>query len=275
MKIKLSLLDLPERDLRANVDEDALDELAASLRDHGQLQPIGVKEKIDGRYEVVFGSRRTRAARLIAWDEIEGALIEMSPSHSSDAKKLIENVQRLDMTPIEEAYGLTDLIGDGEINVRELQRQTGKSREWVRTRLDLIELPEDLQGAVQAGVLGVGVAKAFGRIANPIVREQYIKAAVENGCTTDQAIVWAGQAQFAESGIMTMEQIQREGIDLTQQPPIMDQHYDCFLCHTLTNWRRVNTLVICGTCQDAVISSHQDDKRPSPPTPLDIDAVLR
>lgn len=252
MKLQLLLVDLPDRDLRAAVDEDALDELAASMREVGQLQPIGVKEKTGDRFEVVYGARRTRAAQLIGWQEIEAVLVENNGVDNAHAKKLIENVQRLDMTPIEEAYGLLDLIGDGEINVRRLQQQTGKSREWVRTRLELAEMPEDLQGAVQAGVIGVGVARAFSKIQNETVREQYIKAAVENGCTADQAIVWASQASFAESGIMTMDQIQDHGDNAAPPPQVVDQQYHCFICGQMHSWRRVNTLVICGGCQDVI-----------------------
>lgn len=269
MNIALELIDLPERDLRAHVDEDALDELAASLRDQGQLQAIGVKAKDDGRYEVVFGARRTRAARILHWQEIRADIITENGHGTTQAAKLIENVQREPLTPIEEAYGLLDLIGDGAADVRELQRQTGKSREWIKTRLELAELPEDLQGAVQAGVIGIGVARAFGRIANDDVREQYIRAAAENGCTTDQAAIWANQAEFAATGIMTMQEIQRTGeasIDVSQTE---ERHYNCFICKGVHSWRRISTVVICGTCIDAVAGT--TDKMPDHPSPTALD----
>jgi len=255
MKISLSKIDLPERDLRASVDEDALDELAASLRDHGQLQPIGVRPKADERFEVVFGSRRTRAAVLNAWETIEASIVEEHGNQTTAASKLIENVQRLDMTPIEEAYGLADLIGDGQADIRQLQRQTGKGREWIRTRLELIDLPEDLQGAIQAGMIGIGVARAFGKIQNAEVREMYVKSAIENGCTAEQAVVWAGNAQFAESGIITMDQIERQQSLDTPPPQVVDQQYHCFICAHLQSWRNVNTLVVCGSCQDSIAAA--------------------
>ena len=265
MNISLDRIELPGRDLRAHVDEDALDELAASLRDHGQLQPIGVRA-IDGeRFEVVFGARRTRAARLLKLTEIRADIIEDTATSSSHAKKLIENVQRLDMTPIEEAYGLLDLIGDGAVDLRELQRQTGKGRQWIQTRLELAALPEDLQGAVQAGVISIGVARAFGTISNPEVREQYLKSAIENGCTADQAQIWAHQAQFAESGIMAMTNYASADNVILQTPQVVDQQYSCFICAQLQSWRRVNTLVVCGTCQDAIATT----RTPAETDPID------
>ena len=271
MQIPLNLLDLPEKDLRAAIDEDALDELAASLRDHGQLQPIGVKDKPDGRFEVVFGSRRTRAAKLNAWSAIEGNLVADNALANSEAKKLIENVQRLDMTPMEEAYGLADLIGDGEINVRALQAQTGKSRDWIRTRLALINMPDDLQGAVQAGVLNIGVAQQFATIESPIVREMYINAAVENGCSNDQAKAWAAQAQYAEQGVKTMDEINREALENHNLRPPADLHYHCFICSVLYNWRRTNPLIVCTDCQDKIGAARTGDYEDGQPTPLDTD----
>lgn len=270
MKIPLDEITLPEYDLRSDIDEDALDELAASMTEQGQLQPIGVKRKDGGGFEVVFGARRTRAAWLNNWTHIEGNIIDQTETRDANAQKLIENVQRLDLTPIEEAHGIASLIGEGEISVRNLQRQTGKSREWIRTRLDLLTLPDDLQAAVQKKLLSIGVARAFGVIQNRIVRDQYVKMAAENGCTADQAVIWAGQAKFAESGILTMDEIQRTGIDITAASPIVDQHYHCFVCAQLTNWRRINALMICGGCQDAVVKSRSVPNPDALPYPLEI-----
>lgn len=270
MKIKLNLIDLPTSDLRASIDEDALDELADSLRESGQLQPIGVSQKEDGRFEVIFGARRTRAANLLGWSEIEATIRTTTERENTRADKLIENVQRQDLTPIEEAYGLIELIGDGETDVRKLQRQTGKSRAWILTRLHLVEMPEDLQGAVQAGVIGLGVAKALATIENAEIREQYTRHAAENGCTEDQATIWASQAKFAEQGIMAMDALDRRNDELRDEPQIVDQQYSCFICRVENSWRRVNTLVICGTCQEAVTSSrHTLDADPIH-SPLDI-----
>lgn len=252
MKIRLEILDLPAHDLRAIVDEDALDELADSLREHGQLQPIGVRPTDGDRFEVVYGARRTRAARSLGWTEIEAHVLENATEENTAAKKLIENVQREELTPIEEAYGLLSLIGDGEANVRSLQRQTGKSRDWIRNRLDLLALPEDVQGIVQAGLLGVGVAKALGNIENDEVRKMYLDAAVENGCTADQAAIWANQAQYAATGIGAVLEPPLADGELPPPPQVVEQQYHCFSCGKLHNWRKVNTLVVCGPCQSDI-----------------------
>lgn len=269
MKISLAKIDLPTKDLRATIDEDALDELADSMRDRGQLQPIGIRATAGDRFEVVFGARRYRAAKLNGWTEIEANITEAHDDENTAADKLIENVQRQDLTPIEEAYGIFELIGDDPPDIRKLQRQTGKSRAWILSRLELIELPEDIQGAVQAGVLGLGVAKALATIENQQVREQYTQHAVDNGCTTDLAQIWANQAKFAEAGIIAVEQLETRNRQILDQSPIAEQHYNCFVCSTSTSWRRVNALMVCGDCQDAVTSNRHTYDADPPPTPLD------
>lgn len=257
MKIRLADVHLPERDLRAAIDQDSLEELADSLRDHGQLQPIGVVEHNTGSYEVVYGARRTRAAKMIGWDTIEAHIIERTGDDNNAAKKLIENVQRENLTPIEEAYGLLDLIGDGEADVRSLQRQTGKSRDWIKGRLALLDLPDDMQGAVQAGVISLGVARALGTIENDDIRQQYLKYAIENGVTADQAAIWAGQAEFAATGMMTMQHHDQLNTAIASEPQVVDQHYSCFRCAELKSWRQVNTLVLCGPCQNDIATGRQ------------------
>lgn len=252
MKIQLSQIDLPQKDLRASVSDDSLDELAASLRDHGQLQPIGVRASGDGRYEVVFGARRTRAARLNGWLEIEGNEVEENHASSAASKKLIENVQRENLTPIEEGYGLLELIGEAEADVRILQRQTGKSRGWITDRLKLVTLPADIQGAVQSGLLSMAAAFHLGQIENEDIRTQYVTSAIENGCTADTAKLWAAQASFAATGLyphgMTEDQLHAA----TEHMPSAEMMFMCFICNSSRKGREVISMIACTSCHSQI-----------------------
>lgn len=291
MNIAIEYIRLPEIDLRVTIDEDALDELADSLRDRGQLQAIGVrpihptlfegKTAIDpqinfegfirdgGTFEVVYGARRFRAAGLIGWTEIRCEIADEIDEVTTAANKLIENVQREQLTPIEEAYAMLNLIGNEPPEIRKLQRQTGKSRAWILSRLALVEMPPDIQGAVQAGAIGLGVAKALGAIENAEVREQYVRHAIENGCTEDQATIWASQARWAESGIVAMDQLEKINAERGDAPPIVEQVYKCFVCTSEVSWRRINPLNVCGPCQEAVISTRHTSHPDPTPSPLD------
>jgi len=262
MQIPLTLIDLPTNDLRARIDEDALDELADSLRDHGLLQPIGLKPTGNDRYEVVYGARRTRAAQQLGWTSIEAHIQERNSEQKDAAAKLIENVQRQDLTPIEEAYGLFALIGDAELSTRQLQKQTGKSRDWITNRLKLLDLPDDLQAAVQAGALGVGVATALGTIQDDEVRRQYVDHAIDQGITAPIARAWAEQAHYAATGIKTMRDHDTTDTIEGQEPVFVVQKWNCFSCAQPYDFRRVSTLVICSVCQDKITQTRPTGKQP-------------
>lgn len=249
MNIHLTQIRLPEKDLRASINAEALDELADSLRDRGQLQAIGVRAVDLDLYEVVFGARRFRAATMLNWETIRAEVIPDADDQTTASNKLIENIQREDLTPIEEAYGVLELIGDDEPNFRRLQQQTGKSREWIRTRLELAIMPEDLQKALQSNSISIGVARAFSIIESDKVRDQFTQYAAENGLTADDARRWAMNATAAETGIQTMlEHNEQLELDRQRMPPIL-QKWNCFSCREPRLQTECSMLVICGQCQ--------------------------
>lgn len=257
MQIPLANLRLPEKDLRASIDQESLWELADSMKIRGQLQPIGVRSIGDDLFEVVFGARRTRAAKLLEWEFIEGALTQLSSEADTAANKLIENVQRQDLTPIEEAQGLLELISQGIEDVHALQRQTGKSRAWIQNRIALANMPRDCQGALQAGVISIGVALALSEIKHDELREQYLNQAATYGMTTAEAEGWRNQAQWAEMGIAPPDPtVNGDGTSMVPEP-MAPHNYNCFVCRDEADWRLVNTLIVCKPCQHAIRTSHE------------------
>lgn len=257
MKIELSKIQLPELDLRATVDEDKIDELASSLDAEGLLQPIGVKPIADGNYEVVFGARRTRAARLLNWETIEANVLDNADAGRNHAQKLIENVQRENLTPIEEGYALVDMIGDDELDLRKLQRRTGKSKAWLQTRLELVALPDDVQSLVQDGKLSIGAARHLGKIAHPETRTLYLSYALDNGCTEDTAKQWLALSDATTGGMLSGEQTLEALQEIAEREPHMLPNVNCFICLAVYPVTKVNTLVTCGPCQSHIIEHRQ------------------
>lgn len=274
MLLPIDAITLPTKDLRATVDQDALEELADSMRDNGQLQSIGVRplpgvrdwfdfvdgDRINhhefisngGRFEVVFGARRFRAALLNDWDQIKAEIVDDHDETSTAKNKLIENVLRENLTPIEEAYGLVELVGDDGPNFRRLQEQTGKSREWIRNRLELVTMPDDLQQAIQGGFIGVGVAKAFAGIDDDDVRRQFLEYACNNPMTADDARRWAANADAAKTGIHTMLEHDEQLAEQLANMPYVPQLWNCFGCKQPREQTECNMLVICRSCQTAM-----------------------
>ncbi len=160
--IKLSRITPRGDQPRKNFDETSLQLLADSIREHGVIQPIIVRETtgVDDNYEIIAGERRWRASRLAGLDEIPAVI--MTGDDLKVAKvSLIENVQRQDLNPIEEALAYKALIERFNLKQEEVAQQAGKSRSAVANMLRLLELPDEILEFVQDGRLSMGHARAL------------------------------------------------------------------------------------------------------------------
>ncbi len=144
---------------RSRFDDDALDELSASIREVGVLQPIIVTES-DRGYVLVAGERRWRASRLAGLTEIP-AVVREGAGESSLVEALVENVQRQDLTPLEEAHAFQQLLEDHGMSQEDIAQRVGKSRPAVANTLRLLQLPGPIQTLVDGGLLSAGGARAL------------------------------------------------------------------------------------------------------------------
>ncbi len=160
--IKISRIS-PRRDQpRKQFDENALQVLADSIREHGVLQPIIVRE-VDGlgeNYEIIAGERRWRASRLAGLDEIPAVVMTGDDLKVAEVS-LIENVQRKDLNPVEEALAYKALIERFGLKQEEVAAQAGKSRSAIANMLRLLELPDEILMLVQEDRLSMGHARAL------------------------------------------------------------------------------------------------------------------
>ena len=145
---------------RSIFDTDRLEELATSIRHQGVIQPIVVRVMDDDRYELVAGERRWRAAQLAGLDEIP-AIIRKVPDEIAIAMALVENIQREDLNPIEEASALRRLVDEFQMTHQEAGDAVGRSRSAVSNLLRLLELSEDVRELVDAKHLEMGHARAL------------------------------------------------------------------------------------------------------------------
>jgi len=147
---------------RKEFDPQALEDLSASIKVQGVLQPILVRPLPGGKegYELVAGERRTRASKMAGLKEIP-ALVRTLTDMETLAIALIENLQREDLNAIEEARGFQQLLKDFGLNQEELARQVGKSRSALANSLRLLNLPEVIQADIQSGVLTAGHGRAI------------------------------------------------------------------------------------------------------------------
>ena len=160
--VKLKLMEIePNRDQpRKSFDEDSLAELAASISQHGIIQPLLVRPIADGGYQLVAGERRWRAARLAGLTEVPVVIRELSEDEVA-VLSLIENLQREDLNPIEEALGLQNLMETYGLSQEEAAEKVGKSRPAVANTLRLLKMPAEIADFVRQGALSAGHARAL------------------------------------------------------------------------------------------------------------------
>lgn len=145
---------------RSQIDSPSLEELAASIREHGVLQPILVTRAGDGGYILVAGERRWRAAQLADLEEVPVVITEFA-NHDLLTVALVENLQRQDLSPLEEAGAYQRLIQDAKLTQEQVAKRVGKSRTAVANSLRLLQLPARIRKSLAAAEISEGHARAI------------------------------------------------------------------------------------------------------------------
>ena len=159
---------------RTDFDDDSLKELAKSIELYGLIQPILVRE-VKGKYEIVAGERRWRACKLVGLKEIPGIIKDMGQEESAKIA-LIENIQREDLNPVEEAQAYKTLMEEFKLTQEELSLQIGKSRSYISNSIRILNLDNKVLDHISSGELSQGHGKAILSIKD---KEEQIKIAKE------------------------------------------------------------------------------------------------
>lgn len=169
VEINLSELRANPYQPRKNFDEEALNELASSIKEHGVFQPIIVKKSIKG-YEIIAGERRFRASKLAGLETIPAIVKDFSDEEMMQIA-LLENLQRENLTSIEEAKAYKSIIESMNITQDELAKKVGKSRSHVTNILGLLKLPASVQDMVLYNKLSMGHARVLSKLNDPKIIE--------------------------------------------------------------------------------------------------------
>ena len=159
--LKISLVDPKSDQPRKYFDKEALEELSDSIRENGLLQPILVREYGDaGRYQIIAGERRYRACKLAGLSEIPAIVLDRDDRAAAQIA-LIENIQREDLNPLEEALAYKSLKEEYDMTQEELSEKVGKSRSAIANSMRLLDLPEEILTMVAAKELSAGHARTL------------------------------------------------------------------------------------------------------------------
>ena len=171
---------------RQDFDEEELQALADSIGEHGVIQPLTVRELSSGYYQIIAGERRWRAARLAGLKEIPAVIIEADDRKVMELA-LIENLQRQDLNPVEEALGYQTLINEHGLTQEEAAKRVGKSRPAVANALRLLSLDPEVLLMVRKGTLSAGHARAVLSLKNVKLQQEAARKIANLGLSVRQA----------------------------------------------------------------------------------------
>lgn len=180
VKLKISEIEPNKAQPRKTFDPEKLNELAASISEHGVLQPLLVRPLASGIYQLVAGERRWRAARMAGLSEVPVIIRELNDQEAAEIA-LIENLQREDLNPIEEAEGLQMLISTYGLTQDQAASRVNKSRPAVANALRLLNLPEEIRDLARDNKISAGHARALLSFADKAAMLDAAKKIIEQG----------------------------------------------------------------------------------------------
>lgn len=171
---------------RKTFDDETLAELSASIAEHGLLQPIAVRPKPSGGYLIVAGERRWRASRMAGLTEVPVIVKDVTDEQAMELA-LVENLQREDLDPVEEAAGIRELMTRCDLTQEQAARKLGKSRSALANSLRLLSLPETVLELLKSGFITIGHAKVVLGLPAPELQEKAAQMIADNQLNVRQA----------------------------------------------------------------------------------------
>lgn len=249
-RIALDLIREPSHCLRASIEPGSLGELADSIAAEGLHQPIGVRGPLpDGAYEIVWGHRRLLAVRLLRWADISSRVFPAN--YDPLLAAVSENLQRTDLTPLEEAHAAAQFVERGMPHVH-IARLFRRSPGWIKERLALLDLPPDLQEIVQARALPLAVVELLAQVDHEDYRRSLVRDAIQHGATCAAVEVWLAHYHQDRERILhnhlAVEQIiaDRETFVIT---------YRCQWCDELAPYEQTRSFRLCGPCSAQLLEA--------------------
>ena len=223
VEINIDLIDPNPFQPRKIFDDDELVELAETIEKHGLIQPIAVR-KVGDRYQIISGERRTRASKLANCKTIKAQIYDNLDDKTMNEWALIENIQRVDLNPIEIARSYQQLIDNHNYTHEDLAKTVGKSRSAITNALRLLKLPNQVQVWIQEGKISGGAARALcsEKIADT---EVLAKRIIDEGLNVRQIEAIArGEDPFAQTKDERVETGEGEAIEVTTEEELPEVH---------------------------------------------------
>jgi ParB family chromosome partitioning protein len=243
----------PSHRLRESIDAERLGELADSIAAEGLHQPIGVRGPLDGgRFEIVWGHRRFLACQLLKWDAIPARLF--AADYDPLLAAVSENLNREQMTPLEEARAVARFVERGEPDAA-IARLFRRSSAWVAGRRRLLDLAPELQEAIHEGRLSLGVAEVLGDIDHEDYRASLVKEAQRTGATRTTVEVWR-QHYLADRERLIGNHSTVEEIAASREAWVI--YTRCDGCAQNAPFADTRSMRFCASCYSSLVAALRD-----------------
>lgn len=242
--LDIKMIDRPVKIARETIDPERIRELAESIRESGLQQPIKVRP-VNGRYEIVFGDRRYLAHKLLELKTIKAIVSEMDDNETVVIRG-IENLQRENLTPSEEAATYMALKKDGGLGVMAIAKRTGKSPQTIKRYMDFAMYPEEERRAVDRKKISLSTLEILKEIEDAEAFKYHFGMAAENGVTPSVARMWVDDYLKAKAGTYYSDSgaLPPGGIASAPRPVYMT----CECCLGAVEMKDVRSMVVCIPC---------------------------
>lgn len=247
--VKLEIIDPPDGQVRMDIPDRQIFELAESMKEVGQIQAILITP-VDKRFEVVVGHRRYLAAKKLKWTEIRAEIKEIDRKEVA-LLRATENLQREGLSPIEEAAIYVDLFDTQGMTEKMIADKMGKTKTHIRRRMSLLRLDTEIQKAIHSRKVTVEVGIILGKIEEKKELYRYLEMAVENGVTARVANMWIDDLRKSIQYINN-----REEISTPQEETLnSDKYYTpCQICEGPMEYRDICVVKMCKECFKKILS---------------------
>lgn len=242
-KIDLDLIVEPTNQVRLEIPQDKVIELAQSISEQGLLQPILVRP-LEGKFEIVAGHRRYLACKHLRWSQVTVRIVDIDDTAVA-LSRAVENLQREDLSPIEEGKIYQDLRDRHNMSYEQIASKMGKTPGTIKRRLDLLKMPPCLVDAVHKRQISPSVAEALWSLKDPTAIDYYLQFAIENGASYRVVQQWVYDYQKAKraGGSDAVESM--SPLPVRELRPV---YIACDLCRGPFEMGKETVLRICQDC---------------------------
>ena len=242
--LDMKQIDRPVKIARDTIDPERVRELAESIRESGLQQPIKVRP-VNGRYEIVFGDRRYLAHKLLDLKTIK-AIVSPMDDQETIVIRGIENLQRENLSPSEEAACYVALKNEGGLGVLDIARRTGKSPQTIKRYCDFAKFPEEVRKAVDQKKISMAVVETLREIEDEEAFKYHFEMAAANGVTLPVARLWVDDHIKAKAGTWYdgAGGNPQGGVEMERKPVYMT----CECCLGAVEMKDVRSMVVCIPC---------------------------